>query len=197
MLPPDATFLEALSPTELRSLVGELIALLGRLRAENQVRRDEVARLKGLPPRPPLPSSRPSGMERATGGTGTGEGDERSRRYRRGAKRDRDAVTAEVVVKATPPPGSRSKGYRDILVRELRLSAEVVRYRRERWLTPAVGTALAPLPAGIVGGLGAGVRGFLLGGHAPGPGTTGGVTALLAGGRGGERARSEPQSPQI
>jgi hypothetical protein len=32
MLPPDATSLEALSPTELRSLVGELIAELGRLR---------------------------------------------------------------------------------------------------------------------------------------------------------------------
>src|SRR3712207_8587363 len=136
-------------------------------------------------------------MEKATGGgTGAGKGGQRSR-CRRGAKRDRDAVTTEMVVKAAPPPRSRFKGYQDVLVRDLRLSAEVVRLRRERWLTPSGETVLAPLPAGIVGGLGAGVRGFLLGGHAPGPGTTGGVTALLAGGRGGERARSEPQSPQI
>jgi hypothetical protein len=102
-----------------------------------------VARLKGLPPR--SPPARPSGLEQATGGgTGTGKGGRRSRR-RRGAKRDRDAVTAEV--KAAPPAGSRFKGYQDILVRELRLSAEVVRHRRERWLAPSGETVLAPLPA--------------------------------------------------
>jgi hypothetical protein len=38
-------------------------------------------------------------------------------------------------------------------VRELTLRSEVVRYRRERWITPAGETVLAPLPAGIVGGL--------------------------------------------
>jgi hypothetical protein len=148
MSPPEATPLEALSPAELRGLVGELIAEVDRLRAENRALRDEVARLKGLPPRPPpARPSRPSGLEQATGGgTGTGKGGRRSRR-RRGAKRDRDAVTAEVVVKAAPPAGSRFKGYQDILVRELRLSAEVVRYRRERWLAPSGETVLAPLPA--------------------------------------------------
>jgi hypothetical protein len=61
-----------LSLAELRELVGALlvkVAELGSanagLKAENQALRDEVARLKGLPPRPP---SRPSGMEKATGG---------------------------------------------------------------------------------------------------------------------------------
>jgi hypothetical protein len=145
MSPPDAASLEALSPAELRGLVGDLIVEVGRLRAENRALRDEVARLKGLPPRPP--PSRPSGMEEATGGSGTGGARGRRSRRRRGAKRDRDAVTAEVVVKAAPPPGSRFKGYQDILVRELRLSAEVVRYRRERWLAPSGETVLAPLPA--------------------------------------------------
>jgi uncharacterized small protein (DUF1192 family) len=162
MSSPDTTPLGSLSLAELRDLVGGLVSEVVRLRAdtvaqqatitalkaENQALRDEVARLKGLPPRPPL---RPSGMEQATGGgTGTGKGGKRSRR-RRGAKRDREAVSAEVVVKAAPPPGSRFKGYQDILVRELHLSAEVVRYRRERWLTPSGETLLAPLPAGVWG----------------------------------------------
>jgi hypothetical protein len=81
-------------------------------------------------------------------------------RRRRGAKRDRDAVTAEVLVKAAPPSGSRFKGYQDILVRELVISTEVVRYRRERWATASGETVLAALPAGIVGGLGRGCGAF-------------------------------------
>ena len=83
---PDAASLEAFSLAELRDVVGRLVgevrrlhsdnavlqarvdaqqATIGTLRAENQALRDEVARLKGLPLRPP---SRPSGMEKATGG---------------------------------------------------------------------------------------------------------------------------------
>jgi hypothetical protein len=192
MSPPDAASLEALSLAELRELVGALASEVTRLRAlgeaqqaslaalkaENQALCDEVARLKGLPPRPP--PSRPSGMEKATGGAGPEKGGRRSRR-RRGAKRDRNAVTAEVMVKAAPPPGSRFKGYQDILVRELTLTPEVVRYRRERWLTPSGETVLAPLPAGLVGGFGPGLRRFLLVAHAQGQVTTERLVALLAG----------------
>src|SRR3954465_15578787 len=107
MSPPDSAPLETLSLPELRELVDTLVAKIADLRAanaalkaENQALRDEVARLKGLPPRPP---SRPSGMEQATGGAGLDKGGKRSRR-RRGAKRDREAVTAEVVVQAAAAP---------------------------------------------------------------------------------------------
>ena len=185
MSPPDNASLETLSLAELRELVSTLVAKFAdlgatnvALKAENQALRDEVARLKGLPPRPP---SRPSGMEQATGGAGPGKGGSKRSRRRRGAKRDREAVTAEVVVKAAPPPGSRFKGYQDILVRELTLTPAVVRYRRERWATPSGETVLAPLPAGIVGGFGPGLRRFLLVAHAQGQVTTERLTALLAG----------------
>lgn len=197
---PDAASLKVLSLAELRDLVGVLVvevrrvqsdnvalraaneaqqATITALRAENQALRDEVARLKGLPPRPP---SRPSGMEAATKpGVGlAGEASERSKR-RRGAKRDRDAVTSKRVLKAAVPPGSRFKGYEDVLVRELRLSAEVVRYRRERWLLPSGETVVAPLPAGIVGGFGPELRRFVLAAHAQGQVTTERLVALLSG----------------
>jgi hypothetical protein len=185
MPPLDSTPLETLSLAELRDLVGTLVAKVAdlgaanvALKAENQALRDEVARLKGLPPRPP---SRPSGMEQATGGAGPGKGGSKRSRRRRGAKRDREAVTAEVVVKAAPPPGSRFKGYQDILVRELTLTPAVVRYRRERWATPSGETVLAPLPAGIVGGFGPGLRRFLLVAHTQGQVTTERLVAVLAG----------------
>jgi hypothetical protein len=185
MSSPDNASPETLSLAELRELVGTLLtkvaelgSVIAALKTENQALRDEVARLKGLPPRPP---SRPSGMEKATGGSaGPGKSGKRSRR-RRGAKRDRDAVTAEVVVKAAPPPGSRFEGYQDMLVRELTISAEVVRYRRERWVTPSGETVLAPLPAGIVGGFGPKLRRFLLVAHAQGQVTTERLVALLGG----------------
>lgn len=72
MSSPDQASLETFSLAELRELVGTLMAKVvelgsanAALKTENQALRDEVARLKGLPPRPP---SRPSGMEKATGG---------------------------------------------------------------------------------------------------------------------------------
>ena len=195
---PDAASLEAFSLAELRDVVGRLVgearrlhsdntalqaradaqqATIGVLRAENQALRDEVARLKGLPPRPPL---RPSGMEQATQ-PGAADKDEKRPKLPRGVKRDAQAITAERVLKVAVPAGSRFKGYEDILVRDLRLSAEVIRYRRERWLLASGETVLAPLPAGIVGGFGPELRRFVLALHAQGQVTTERLVALLNG----------------
>jgi hypothetical protein len=188
-LPPNDS-LEGLSLAELRGLVaaliGEVRGLQGRvesleienqaLRAENQSLKDEIARLKGLPPRPPVKPSKPSGMEKATGAKSG-----KRKRRRRGAKRDSDRVGREVTVAANAPAGSRFKGYQTILVRDLVLSAEVVRYRRERWVTPSGATIVAPLPAGIVGGWGANLRRFILACHIQGQVTTERLTAMLTG----------------
>ena len=195
---PDAASLEAFSLAELREVVGRLVGEVHRLhsgnvalqarvdaqqvtttalRAENQALRDEVARLKGLPPRPP---SRPSGMEQATQPGAADKGATRPR-LPRGVKRDAQAITAERVLKVAVPAGSRFKGYEDILVRDLHLSAEVVRYRRERWVLPSGETVLAALPTGIVGGFGPELRRFVLALHAQGQVTTERLVALLNG----------------
>src|SRR5215203_6043489 len=108
------------------------------LRLDNQALKDEIARLKHLPPRPPFKSS---GMDKATQPRPAGPG----RRPGRGAKRDR--VTREVTIRAEVPPGSRFKGYKTMVRRDLVLVAEVVRYKRERWVTPEGQTLIAPLPA--------------------------------------------------
>jgi hypothetical protein len=144
----------------------------GNLRRDNQALKDEIARLKNLPPRPPF---KPSGMEKATQPKPPGPG----RRPGRGAKRDR--VTREVTLQVEVPPGSRFKGYKTVVWRDLVLVAEVVRYKRERWLTPEGRTLIAPLPEGIACGYGPGVRRFCLALHTQGQVTTERLTDLLNG----------------
>jgi len=166
--PPD---LDALSSAELKALV---IALLGRVSALEQTvtaLRDEIARLKNVPGRPTF---KPSGMENATqpkplGGKG--------KRGRGGKKTARRVIHEDRVITAAAPAGSRFKGYEDFVVQDLVLRPHIVRYRRERWLTPDGQTITAPLPAGVRGHFGAELHRFILVRHHQGQVT---VARLLA-----------------
>src|SRR4029079_15709985 len=106
-----------LSQKVLRLLVTDLAGKIDRLeqeveqlRLDNQALKDEIARLKNLPPRP---SFQPSGMDKATHPRPNRPG----RRPGRGAKRDR--VTREVTIRAEVPAGSRFKGYKTVVRRDL------------------------------------------------------------------------------
>lgn len=145
-----------------------------RLKVDNQLLRDEIARLKNLPPRPPF---KPSGMEKATSDKSAGSKEKPSRR--RGPKGDTGSVTREEVLVASVPPGSRFKGYKNCVVRDLVLRAEVIRYRRECWVAPDGRTIIAPLPTGIQGGFGPNLRRFCLTLHNHGQVTTQRLTTLL------------------
>jgi hypothetical protein len=191
---PDS--LERLTQADLIGVVRELIGEVGRLRAENeklsgaltrlkvehQAVKDELARLKNLPPRPP---QKPSGMDKATERGGSGGGDksakgEKSRR-RRGSQLDKLAIGATIVVRAQAPVGSRHKGYEEIVVQDLNLSPQVTRYRRERWETPEGETIIAELDAGIVGGYGPNLHRLVLALHFSGQVTCERIVALLNG----------------
>ena len=106
-----------LSRKALRLLVSDLAGKIDRLEQEleqlrldnsnlnasNQALKDEIARLKNLPPRPPF---KPSGMEKATQPRPTNPG----RRPGRGAKRDQ--VTREVVLRVEAPLARASRATR-------------------------------------------------------------------------------------
>jgi hypothetical protein len=89
-------------------------------------------------------------MEQATEPTPSRDG---KGRRRRGKVVPRVAVQ-ERVLPATVPPGSQFRGDQDFLVQDLVLRTEVVRYRRERWLTPEGRLVVAPLPGGVAGHFG-------------------------------------------
>src|ERR687897_1093 len=174
MLLPGCVPVLACSPGELRRLVAELLAEVARLRDENAALREEIARLKGLKGRPKI---RPSGMERAAPERTLGT---KTKRSKRGTTAKR-VVHEERVLAIGAPPGSRFKGYEDIVVQDLRLEARVIRYPRQRWLTPDGRTLVAPMPAGVEGHLGPELRRFVLLQHHQGQVTAERITAFLAG----------------
>jgi Transposase IS66 family len=121
---------------------------------------DEIARLKGLTPRPTIqpstldaPPPKPPDPARKRPGS---------------AKRRKNAhltIHREVLVPlANPPPGATRKGYEDFIVQDLVFEARNTRYRRERWQLPDGRTSLAPLPGDVAPGhhFGPALRAFVL-----------------------------------
>ena len=191
MSPTSTDSLEGMTPAELVGLVRNLMGALGRLeaqneklsgavaglRVENQTLKDEIARLKHLPPRPP---HKPSGMEKATERPeGEAEG-ERPRR-RRGPGVSKLTIDRTVTLRADAPAGSRHKGYEEIVVQDLTLKAQTTLYRRECWQTPDGKTLVAPLDRGIVGGCGPHLHRLVLMLHFQGQMTCERIVALLTG----------------
>ena len=167
MSPSSIDSLENLSLTELvgvvRGLMGEverlrkenekLKAALAAAKRENQELKDELRRVKGLPPRPPV---KPSGMEKATDRPSAekpSQGDATPPR-RRGPGVSKLSIDRTVTLTAAAPAGSHYKGYEKIIVQDIAFKPEVTLYRRERWTTPDGRTVTADLPAGVVGGCG-------------------------------------------
>ena len=184
--------LETLSPPELIGLVRRLIGEVERLgkaneklaaglasaKRENQELKDEIRRLKGLPPRPPM---KPSGMETATDRPApeTPSAAEATPPHRRGPGVSKLSVDRTVTLTASAPAGSRHKGYEEIIVQDIAFKPEVTLYRRERWATPDGRTVTADLPAGVVGGCGPNLHRLVLTLHFQGQMTCERIVAVL------------------
>ena len=156
MPPPED--LDRLSHADLKSLVLKLLEEVAELRRTVASQRDEIARLKGGSGRPNI---KPSGMDQATepkppSSAGVGP-------RPKGGKSSRLSIHEERTVRvASPPDGSRFKGYANFVVQDLVIRPQVVNFRRERWQTPDGATVTAPLPDGINGHFGPELRRFVL-----------------------------------
>jgi regulator of replication initiation timing len=169
--------LKDLSKDEPIGLVEQLLAEVSSLRervsaleAENAALREENVRLKGLKGRPKL---KPSGMEEATNRP------KGKRKKGKRASRRSPRINEEHKLSLEAPAGSRFKGYDDFVVQDLRLEGRVIRYRRERWLTPAGKLLVAALPAGLRGHFGPELVRFILLQHHQGQVTTDRIVQVL------------------
>ena len=163
---------------ELKLLIVQVLEANARLRTENAELRDEIARLKGMKGRPQIkPNLKPSGMEQ---GTGTGKSSRKT--GRRGSKRAKLTINeTKVIACENVPAGARFKGYEEFVVQDLIVRPLTVLFRRERWLTPAGETIVAPLPVGMTSHFGPELKRFVLAQYHQGQTTMPRLLALLVG----------------
>ena len=176
---PPLPDLDALSLDELKKLVVQLLVRVSALEEENRQLRAENGRLKDLPKKPKLA---PGGMDKAS------EPDKRARtREARQQRRNRQSgprtppVTEERTLVIEAPAGSRRRGFEPFMVQDLILAPQVIRFRRERWLTPDGQEIVAPLPPEVSGHFGSGIVRYVLMQHVQGQVTVERLLAQLKG----------------
>src|SRR5215217_5458562 len=176
---PPLPDLDALSLDELKKLVVQLLVRVSALEEENRQLRAENGRLKDLPKKPKLA---PGGMDKAS------ESDKRARtKQARRQRRNRQSgrrtppATEERTLVVEAPAGSRRRGFEPFTVQDLLLAPQVIRFRRERWVTPNGQEIIAPLPPEVTGHFGPGIVRYVLMQHVQGQVTVERLLAQLKG----------------
>ena len=138
-------------PEEERTpLVDTLLEICLLLKEQIQVLKDEIARLKGLKPRPKI---KPSALEDKSARNKR----KRKRKKRGGSSKRRKTRKLEIheTVVVSPdnvPGGSRFKGYQDFTVQDLVIRPHNTLYRLMRWETPSGDQIVGTLPVELAGG---------------------------------------------
>jgi hypothetical protein len=160
--------LPAIPDAERTPLVEALLAILDTQQQRLQLLeetvgqlKDEIALLKGEKPRPKIAPSR---LETPPPKPPPAPGDKRPGSLKRSKTVSFVAPVEVKIPFPDPPPGSTSHGYEEYFVQELLIQGKVTRYLRERIVTPAGQTLLAPLPDDVLPGshFGPILQGYLL-----------------------------------
>ena len=140
--------LPIISDAESTPLVRQLLEIIRGQQERLQQLEDEIARLKGLKPRPVIAPSR---LE--TPPTNPPRPDRKRPGSAKRPKTSQLIITEDLVIPlANVPDGATFKGYDDFVVQELTFRARATRYRRERWRTAGGQNLLAPLPVDVLPG---------------------------------------------
>jgi len=149
-------------PAEERTpLVDRLLRVIEEQQAEIRALRDEVARMKRLPPRPTIPPS-------TLNASHPDPAHKKKRRGKRPGSAKRRKTGGLIIHETIPvpleglPEGTRQNGYEDFVIQDLKIEAHNVRYRRLRYVLPDGSSRTAPLPAHVEGHFGASLRSYVL-----------------------------------
>jgi len=144
-------------------LMNQVETLSAKLREkdeENQRLRDEINRLKGEQGKPKIKANKPT-----TDLSSEKERRESKPRNER-SKQDQIKIDREVVVKVDRehlPADSQFKGYEEVVVQDIDIRTDNVKFRKERYYSPSHGrTYQAELEACYHGQFGPGVRALVL-----------------------------------
>lgn len=143
---------------QLLNAVEELLATTRALQEENQRLRDEIQRLQGEHGAPRIPgNTRPPPRDYSS------ETERRvSQTWTKGRKRPTLRIDREQrleVDPATLPLDAVFKGYETVVVQDLLLQPDTVRFHKAKWYSPTTGqTYLAAVPPGYEGAFGPGIK---------------------------------------
>lgn len=145
------------------NLVEEVKQENDHLREINQKLRDEINRLKGEQGKPDIKPGKKKGEQ-------TDLSSEKERRrpktWKKGSKLDKIKVDDEKVLlvdKSKLPDDAEFKGYETVIVQDLKIETNNIRFKKEKYYSPSTGeTWLAPLPDGYEGEFGPHVRSLIL-----------------------------------
>lgn len=145
----------------LLNLVEELAGENRKLREENQQQRDEINRLKGEQGQPKIkPNKKPAAPAKRNYSSEPERHKPKGRK--KVSKRNEIKLDREEVVKVDPvqlPPDAEFKGYEDVIVQDIRITTDNVRFWKEKFYSPGQHkTYLAELPAGYDGQFGPGIK---------------------------------------
>lgn len=146
------------------NLIEDLAAENRKLREENQRLRDENNRLRGEQGKPKIKPSK------KTVGSQANYSSERERykpkQWKKASKAARIEVNREEAIPVDPvqlPRDAEFKGYEDVVVQDIKIETDNVRFRKEKYYSPSEQkTYVAQVPAGYEGQFGPGIKAMTL-----------------------------------
>lgn len=149
--------------TLLLNLVEELKQDNDRLRGEVQPLRDEINRLKGEQGKPPI---KPGRKGKAKGNISSEQERRQPRLHRKSSKSHKIEVKREEKLRVERdqlPPDAQFKGYEPVVIQEIELRTNNVRFLKEKLYSPSQQKSYqAQLPAGYEGEFGPGIRSLVV-----------------------------------
>lgn len=145
--------------SERTPLVALLLEAVSQLKEENQLLKDEIARLKGQKPKPKI---EPSRLEKRKSKSRSLDVIRPGSKKRKKTK----SLTIQETVVIPPeniPEGSRFKGYQEFVIQDIEIKSHNIRYRLERWQTREGNTLTGKLPTDVCDGhFGSNLQAFIL-----------------------------------